>query len=786
MVSIRSVAGAVLMGLIFIACSAGQVAAQNCSPDQFTIEFTVDVEITFEDSVVMTGIPSVDSLNRMFDVTGAESLFILPQDMAPADSALYQALGLGRTYLLITSAPIVDSLLVATYAADPDVEVAELDCEMTAVEGKGPFGIFPDDPFFEFQWGFHNDEMNAGWPDADKNAPEGWLIQQDAALTAILDTGIDKDHDDLWSRIWMNDDEIGGEVGIDDDGNGYVDDEWGWNWANDSPNIFDDHGHGTHVAGIAGAEPDNDIGVAGQGWTYRFMMVLKVLDGAAGGQSSWIAQGIFYAATKGAKVINLSLGSYNPSALIRNSIDFAYGSGCVIVAAMGNDDTDLPFYPAAYDNVIAVGATDGEDYRAWFSNHGAHIDVVAPGNDIYSTLPGDDYGWGSGTSMAAPHVSGLAALILGRFPGMSPEYVRHIIRSTSDDEIGDMAEDPAGFDEYFGYGRINDYSALAHITCPAYLPLLEDVRISSTRDSTTYLISQPTEPCGEKLDIVGVRMPQNTDFQLTVIDSSGLWHSTGTPENPVEFMVMHERTYDLSTVLVDANGDCGKYAIEWAAPFGCFPTFPLADSEFGPFMWPSGHVVQICCIQLYDGFLYEISLDPVEAVDLGMALFGPNPGPDNYYDRWSAVAVADTTGIAESEVLTHAADTTAYHTVAIWSNNGRHSEYYLRVPRPTAIAGVETSAPPRSLSLAQNHPNPFATRTEIEYGIPYRCRAILAIYDVTGRKVATLIDQEVEPGYCTAHWDGTDENGNRVCPGIYFCTLEAAGRTKEVKMVLAN
>jgi hypothetical protein len=516
------------------------------------------------------------------------------------------------------------------------------------------------------------------------------------------------------------------------------------------------------------------------------MMILKVLDSEADGQSSWISQGIFYAATKDAKVINLSLGRYNPSALIRNSIDFACGSGCVVVGAMGNDDTNLPFFPAAYDNVIAVGATDAEDYRAWFSNHGTHIDVVAPGQDVYSTLPGDNYGWGSGTSMAAPHVSGLAALMLGANPGMGAEWIRYIIRSTSDDETGDIVEDTAGFDEYFGHGRINDYSALAHTVYPAYLPLLQDVRISSPLDSMTFMISQPPQPCGEKLDVVGVRMPQNPDFELSVWDSSGLAHSTGTPENPVEFIVMHERTHDLSTVMVDAHGDCGKYAIEWATPFDCFHPFPFADSEFGPFKWPSGHVVQICCLELHDGFLYEINLDVFDSVDLGMALFRPYPGPDNYYDRCSAVSVADTNGLAESEVLTHAADTTAYYTLAIWSNNGRHSEYSIRIPRPADVSSVEGSPPSPTLVLVQNHPNPFGPGTAIKYGIAERGRVILSIYNVTGRRVTTLMDREMEPEFYTAYWDGTDEDGNRVAPGIYICTLEAAGRTETMKMVLAE
>ena len=210
--------------------------------------------------------------------------------MDPSDPPLFESLGLGRTFLFIPSVRIVDSGLVATYGAEPEVGVAELDCRFSAVQPKGPFGIFPNDPFFGFQRGFHNNEMNRGWPDADKKAPEGWFIQQDAALTAILDTGIDKNHEDLSTRVWMNDDEIGGQPGVDDDGNGYIDDAWGWNWVNDCPNIFDDNGHGTHVAGIAGAESNNDKG------------------------------------------------------------------------------------------------------------------VVAPGREIYSILPGDDYGWGNGTSVAAPHV----------------------------------------------------------------------------------------------------------------------------------------------------------------------------------------------------------------------------------------------------------------------------------------------------------------------------------------------------------------------------------------------
>ncbi|MFH1312888.1 MAG: S8 family serine peptidase [Candidatus Eisenbacteria bacterium] len=772
-------AALVLAALLSCGLLVTQTAAQDCSPDHFTIQFADDVTLSFQDSVVMTGIPSIDTLNVFYQVVHAESVFKRSSGMSPPDSALYDSLGLGRTYLFGTYDPIVDSALVAEYAADPYVEVAERDCEFHAIAG-----VFPNDPFFGFQWGFHNDTLNAGWPDADKNAPEGWMLQQDAVLTAILDTGVDRDHEDLWSRIWINSDEAGGVGGKDDDGNGYVDDIWGWNWAQDSPNTWDDHGHGTHVAGIAGAEPGNAAGVAGQGWTYRFLMTLKVLDGNGDGSGAWISQGVFYAVNKGAKVINLSLGSYNPSAVLRQSIDFAYGSGCVIVAAIGNDDSELPFYPAAYDNVIAVGATDFHDNRAWFSNHGLYIDVVAPGADIYSTWPGDSYAWESGTSMSAPHVSGLAALIMAARPGLSNWEVRSIIRDTSDDEVGDPVEDIAGFDDYYGYGRINDYSALAYTICyPAYIPLLEDTRISCATDHTTFSLGHLQQPGPDRWEVVGVRMPENPDFGLTLWDSVGGWFMTGTPDDSVEFVVLHQRNSGFSTALVDAEGDCGKYAIEWAKPFAFLDPPPWTDSEFGPFQWPSAHVVQICCIQMQKYCRYDISLDQADPADLGMALFQPEPDPGIYQDRWSAVVVADENGSAGSEFLTHVADTTAWHALAIWSNNGRQSSYNIRIPRVAGVADREESPPPADFTLSQNLPNPFRFGTTIQYEVPGSSRVVLTVYDTAGRRVATLLDREVGAGRYTAYWNGNNEVGATVGPGVYICRLQAGSRIETVKMV---
>lgn len=760
-----------------------QTAAGQCADDRFGIQFANDVVITIPDSFVVTGIPSIDSLNADYKVVWAESLFVRPDEMAPPDSALYDSLGMGRTYLFGTLDPVADSVLVATYAADPEVEFAELDCRFETCGKDRWGGIYPNDPGFLNQWGFENNLWNGGWPDADKNAPEGWWLQQEGVLTAIVDTGIDLDHEDLWSRIWINFDEIDGN-GIDDDGNGYVDDYQGWNWVADSPNSNDDHGHGTHVAGIAGAEPNNDRGVAGQCWTYRHLMPLKALDANAGGESSWIAKAITYAAVKGARVINLSLGSYQPNAMIRQSIDFAHASGCVVVAAMGNDDTDIPFYPASYWNVIAVGATDGWDRRAYFSNYGLLLDVVAPGEAIYSTYPGDSYVWRDGTSMAAPHVSGLASLLLGANPGLTNEGVRWIIQSTADDETGSLSEDPVGFDERHGHGRINDYSALAHALYPECLLLLEDVRISSTRDSTSFLITSPRAPCGVEWEIVGVRMPENPDFHLTLWDSGGLWCGTGTPENAVEFIVGQERNTSYGMVFLETWGESGKYAIEWTAPFDClFPT-PEVESEFGVYSWQSAHVVQICCIMLEKDYAYEIELDPTGEADLGMALFTPDLFPGCCHDRYSADQLADEAGPGESETLVHMADTTAWHGLALWSNNGRNAEYVIRVAPPTAAPEAEASSLPSALALGETRPNPFGSETCVEYDIPTRGRVTLSIYDASGRRLVTLVNRDMAPGRYRANWNGKDEEGTDVAPGVYFCRVQAAAGVETRKIVL--
>ncbi|MEJ5198135.1 MAG: S8 family peptidase [Anaerolineae bacterium] len=294
-------------------------------------------------------------------------------------------------------------------------------------------------------------EMPAAW-DRTTGRPE--------VIIAIIDTGVDLNHEDLAGGIWTNPLEIPAN-GLDDDGNGYVDDVHGWNFAQNSNQVADDYGHGTHVAGIAAARINNGIGVAGMagGATIMPIKVFPPPYPVIGTYEDLIL-GIIYAADNGAHVINMSLGATSYSRGEEAAVNYAWERGAVVVAAAGNDNNNIYYYPAAHPNVIAVAATDGYDQRAGFSNWGDFVDVAAPGVYVYATLRNNTYGYMLGTSMASPHVAGLAALIFSANPQLTNAEVRQIIEQNTDD-LGDP-----GWDPYFGHGRINGRKALAAVQPP--------------------------------------------------------------------------------------------------------------------------------------------------------------------------------------------------------------------------------------------------------------------------------------------------------------------------------
>jgi len=266
----------------------------------------------------------------------------------------------------------------------------------------------PDDPAWDRQYGPKNIKCPEAW-DTTKGSKD--------VVIAIVDSGIDYTHPDLEANMWTNNQGYHGYDFIDDD---------------NTP--LDELGHGTHCAGIAAAVMD-DYGIAGVAQVS--IMSVRVLDGDGSSHGvSGIADGIIYAADNGADVISMSIGSYTPATPMRDACSYAWDAGVVLVASAGNDDVSWAHYPSDYSSVMSVGATDENNERAFFSNWGTNVDVMAPGLGIYSTIPGNDYDYKSGTSMSCPHVAGVAALAKSRNPSWTNQQIRQKIYDSAD-PLGD-------------------------------------------------------------------------------------------------------------------------------------------------------------------------------------------------------------------------------------------------------------------------------------------------------------------------------------------------------------
>lgn len=424
-------------------------------PGEFFVKIRKDMTIFLSRSsnIITTGIPSLDRLNREFSVQRIEETF-LSVFKNPKNPDLFESIGLDRIYTFYVNEEIDILDAVKAYDGNPYVEYAE-------PNGIQYTCVTPNDPIFSYQWGLHNDGTyplaSPGKLDADIDAPEAWDIEKgdSSIVIAIIDSGIFWQHTDLANRIWIN---YGDPInGIDDDGNGFVDDYRGWDFYQNDSNPEDKHYHGTFCAGIAGASTNNGVGIAGVDWNCQ-LMALRA--GYSSYPISLSSAALMYAADMGVHVISMSIGGSKLFQEQKDAIDYAYGSGCVIVAAAGNLGYSYIFYPARFDNVISVGMTDQFDVLHPKSNHGPDIEVVAPGRMIWSTHLNHNYDYNNGTSFSTPMVAGLAALLLAQDSTLSQIKIREIIRHTAEDQIGDSNDTP-GWDNYYGYGRINAYKALS-------------------------------------------------------------------------------------------------------------------------------------------------------------------------------------------------------------------------------------------------------------------------------------------------------------------------------------
>ena len=347
----------------------------------------------------------------------------------------------------IWQVPVGSELATSLWlSGQPEVLLAEPNYEFHALD------TIPNDPSYYRQWAYQNIHSETAWD---------YTTGSSSVTIAILDTGIDETHPDLASKI------VAGHDFYYKDGNPH-----------------DLNGHGTHVAGIAAAASDNNIGVAGMSWGARLMPV-QVLNELGVGYTSDLIDGILWASQNGARIINFSLGGYSYSQPLQEAVNSAHNAGLLFVAAMGNEGSSNTYYPAAMNNVLAVAATGFYDERASYSNYGNHCDLAAPGGGfldpgIYSTMPTYDvdltlsegysknYDYLEGTSMATPFVAGLAALIWSRDPSLRADEVQQIMQDTAED-LG-----PSGWDPYFGWGRI-DAAAAILATVPLVPPDLHPI-----------------------------------------------------------------------------------------------------------------------------------------------------------------------------------------------------------------------------------------------------------------------------------------------------------------------
>ena len=398
-----------------------------------------DVLIKFRPGVSLDRIRQIASRNndRLDDEIEAVNGLVSLDDMDDADASVVAA-----QYSRMSDIVLYAEVNGQVSLDDPPDSYSKQD-----LLERGGVNAKPNDPDFDQQWGQNNTGQDGGKPGADIDSLEAWKTTQGSkdVVVAVLDSGVDYKHVDLRSNIWIRPDSVPAYY---DDELGEFNDEVGYNGVEPLSDPMDDNGHGTHCAGIIGAEGDNDEGIAGINWNVQ-VMPLKFLGRGGFGTTADAIKAINYAIDRkkngvNLRVINASWGSTQNSKALEDTIRAAGDAGILFVAAAGNNGTDndkRPHFPSNYDlpNVLSVAATDRTDALTSFSNFGIKtVHIAAPGRDIESTWLGDAYRDASGTSMAAPHVAGVAALILSNEPNLTVAQLRErLLKSV--DKLPNMA-----------------------------------------------------------------------------------------------------------------------------------------------------------------------------------------------------------------------------------------------------------------------------------------------------------------------------------------------------------
>lgn len=425
-------------------------------PDEFVMKKAIHLKtkklVSFDKNFSRIHISSISEILSKYQVSKIRAPFVEDISVSPLSNS---STGIERILEIYFDEEIDPYEICKELIQSPDVEYA------VPIYIRRVFDFIPNDPNMGSQWFLSNIQLPKAWDitKGDKNV-----------LIAIVDSGVDWQHQDLNANIWTNPKEIPNN-GVDDDGNGKIDDVRGWdlignvttqdllngNYREDNDPTNIQGFHGTHVAGLASAVTNNSIGIASPGFSCSILPIKCSPD--QGGMSILRGyDGIVYAAKMGAKVINCSWGGPGYSPAEQDVINFAVQSGSLVVVASGNEGLFIDYggsYPAGYDNVLCVGASNSSNRVTTFSDWGSKVTVYAPGQGIYSTMPNNSYSSQDGTSMASPIVSGVAGLVASVHKEWSPKQILHQIRSTSDNVlVTDQSQRP------YYYGKVNAYKAV--------------------------------------------------------------------------------------------------------------------------------------------------------------------------------------------------------------------------------------------------------------------------------------------------------------------------------------
>lgn len=472
---------------------AMEAQAESSVPKKGVIRVKLQPEVALQvgtaprmrtNGAVTTGVRPLDRAAR-----NVKAISIRPMLPYSAKFAKQRAkYGLDRWYVVTFDESVSSADARKVFATTAGVELSEVVTPMSLKEGEKGFrkldrskvltsraATMPfNDPFLPQQWHYQNfGTIPYSVVGADINLFNAWKVSTGSSdvLVAIIDGGVDYTHEDLNQNMYVNTAELNGKDGVDDDGNGYVDDVYGWNFCTNEAKLYP-HSHGTHVAGTVAAVNNNGIGVGGvaggngtPGSGVR-MLSCQVFDSRSGTADGDFAAAIIYAAEKGATIAQCSWGwnapDYKEQAVL-DAIDYFTAearsekmNGGLCIFATGNDGKTGNYYPAAYDKCVAVASMTSELTPASYSNYGEWTDIIAPGGlldygeaqGVLSTLPGNEYGFNEGTSMATPHVSGIAALVLSRYG--SPTFLNETLRTQLLTSVND----------FYGYGKNQQYEGL--------------------------------------------------------------------------------------------------------------------------------------------------------------------------------------------------------------------------------------------------------------------------------------------------------------------------------------